>query len=173
MTAGWCQAIYARPRLRVFSQAIFTPTLVPEGAGSNIKKVAFIWDSLVAWWGGNKVWSWLFVRLRALSRKKERFQRKKSLQTPSFWKTVWYSVNKGGCKICYKVATAPSHTYFLYSSILNSWILFLSLESKSVTSRLNSSAQDMAENCYLPQVGSYFAFFRVYTARKNLTHVKL
>lgn len=38
MTAGWSQAIYARPRLRVFSQAIFTPTLVPEGAGSNIKK---------------------------------------------------------------------------------------------------------------------------------------
>lgn len=115
-----------------------------------------------------------FIRFEMLTklRKKERFQRKKSLQSPRFWKTVWYSVNKGGCKICYKVATAPLDTYFLYSSILNSWILFLSLESKSVTSRLNSSAQDMAENCYLPQVGSYFAFFRVYSARK-MTHVKI
>ena len=35
-----------------------------------------------------------------------------------------------------------------------------SFESKSVTSRLNSSARDMAENCYLGQVGSYFAFSR-------------
>ena len=54
-------------------------------------------------------------------------------------------------------------THLTISYILNSWILFFHLNqrfSKSVTSRLNSSAQDMAENCYFGQVGSYFAFSR-------------